>query len=119
MIKNRKQINVTIIIIVTLIQLLILSKISLDKVEKSQSVITEVEDTKNIRDIDKLLSDFKNCNIIDKKRENNEWIINLKISGTQEEVLSNLKYLDKFIIKNYNITFNNAKYNVDLELKDR
>lgn len=118
--KNKKDIIIILIILFTFMQGTILVKINVDKAKESQVVISEVvKEPTYIKDIDKSLSNLKNYNVINRKRDGETWIINIKLSGTKEEILLNLKSLEGFIIKSYNMTFNNNKCEVDLELKSR
>lgn len=118
--KNKKDIIIILIVLFTFMQGAILVRINVNKAKESQVVINEVEkEPTYIKDIDKSLSNLKNYNVINRKRDGESWIINIKLSGTKEETLLNLKSLEGFIIKSYNMTFNNNKYEVDLELKSR
>lgn len=118
--KYKNNIIIVLVILVTFIQCLLLFKIKNNEAKDSLSVISEIEkEPIYIKDIDNLLSGLKSYNIVNRKREDEEWIINISLNGTKEEILFNLELLDNFIIKSYNIVFNNNKYEVDLELKSR
>lgn len=118
--KYKNNIIIVLVILVTFIQCLLLFKIKNNEVKDSLSVISEIKkEPIYIKDIDNLLSDLKSYNIVNRKREDEDWIINIRLNGTKEEILLDLELLDNFIIKSYNIVFNNNKYEVDLELKSR
>lgn len=118
--KNKKDIIIVLIILFTFIQGVIFIRLRINTKEKSNPVISEIKNEPTyIKDIDESLSDLKNYNIINRKKDGDQWIINIKLSGSKEEILFNLNKLDTYIIKNYNIGFNNNNCEVNLELKSK
>ena len=119
-VKNKKKIIITLTILITFMQVIILFIVRNNKIEESKPVISSVEvDPIYIKDIDKSLSKLKGYNLTNIKREGTGWIINIKINGAKEEVLYDLKLLENFIIKSYNMTFNNDRVELELELKSK
>lgn len=119
-VKNKRDFIIILIILATFMQGVILFRVRNNKIEESKPVISSVEvEPIYIKDIDKSLSNLKSYNVINRKREGEGWVINLKINGTKEEVIYDLKSLDHFIIKSYNITFNNDRGEIDLELRSK
>ena len=118
--KNKKKFIITLTILITFMQGIILFIVRNNKIEESKPVISSVEvDPIYIKDIDKSLSNLKSYNLTNIKREGTGWIINIKINGAKEEVLYDLKLLENFIIKSYNMTFNNDRVELELELKSK
>ena len=119
-VKNKKKFIITLTILITFMQGIILFIVRNNKIEESKPVISSVEvDPIYIKDIDKSLSNLKSYNLTNIKREGTGWIINIKINGAKEEVLYDLKLLENFIIKSYNMTFNNDRVELELELKSK
>lgn len=119
-VKNKKNFIITLTILITFMQGIILFIVRNNKIEESKPVISSAEvDPIDIKDIDKSLSNLKNYNLTNIKREGTGWIINIKINGAKEEVLYDLKLLENFIIKSYNMTFNNNRVELELELKSK
>lgn len=88
--------------------------------KESQSVANIIEINEvYIKDIDKKLSDLNDCNVVNRTRDGEGWIIEVNITGTKDDLLSDLNLLDNFNIISYNITFNNNKGDMNLELKSR
>lgn len=88
--------------------------------KESKSIINIVE-AKDIyiKDIDIYLSYLKNCNVVNRTRDDEAWIVDVNITGTRDELLSDLNLLNNFNIISYNIAFNNNKGDMNLELKSR
>lgn len=119
-VKNKKNFIITLTILITFMQGIILFIVRNNKIEESKPVISATEvDPIYIKDIDKSLSNLKNYNLTNIKREGTGWVINIKINGAKEEVLYDLKLLENFIIKSYNMTFNNDRVELELELKSK
>lgn len=111
---------VVLITILTCFQLIIFFSAQTKTTEVTKSVINlEVKENKLIKDVDSLIVGLKNYKVISRVKDENSWIINIKLIGTKDEVIYDLKSLDKFIVKNYNINFKNDNYEVELELKNK
>lgn len=118
--KNKKFILASIVILITFIQGLIILVVGIGNEEESHSVISIIEEEPmQLKEIDEFLIDLMNYKVINRRKIENNWVINLKIQGTKEEIIYDLNALDNFIVNSYNIKFNNNNGEVNLELKSR
>lgn len=117
--KNKKEIIAVAMIFITFVQGIIYLYIRENKNE-SKSVLSVVEENPiYIKDIDKSLSNLKNYNVVNRSKDEEDWVINVNIRGTKEELLSDLNLLGDFNIMSYNIEFVKTKGDMNLELKSR
>lgn len=118
--KYKKDILIILLIIFTVIQYVIFIGIKKDKEGKSELVVSKIENEPTyIRDINKNLVKLKNYNVTNIKREEGEWLIDMELKCTKDEMIYNLNLLDNFIIKKYSLTFSENMGTVNLELKSR
>lgn len=84
--------------------------------EKSQYTSAAEPEYKDLSQLNRDMSILKNAVILRAHKENNIWCVELKLSGGKQEILEEMKKLEKYEIKNYIISKNNTENCVIIDL---
>ena len=84
--------------------------------EKSQYTSAAEPIYKDLSQLNKEISILKNAAILNAHKENNIWCVEVKLSGGKQEILEDMKKLEKYEIKNYAISKNNTENCVIIDL---
>lgn len=84
--------------------------------EKSQYTLAVEPEYKDLSQLNRDISILKNAVILRAHKENNIWCVEVKLSGGKQEILEEMKKLEKYEIKNYIISKNNTENCVIIDL---
>ena len=117
--KNNKLLY-SIVIFITIFQLIILIFNKKDYSEEVVSCITEVKNVKYIKDIEREFNNINNSTILSyNKIDKSNWIIKCVLKGSKTEVLNALDKIEDYYINNYNLSYDKEKILLELELKSK
>lgn len=76
--------------------------------EKSITTSADLAKTqyKDLSQLNREISSLNNAIILNANKENNIWCIQVKLSGSRQEILDEMKKIEKYEIKNYIISKN-------------
>lgn len=118
--ENKNKIIIVVVILITFVQSVVLLKFKINKSNDSKSVISVVEKKHLlVKDIDKSLTNLKGYNVVNIKKDVDDWIVNVDIECSKEDLIYDLKSLTNFNIKSYSLNINNDKCGMNLELKSK
>lgn len=86
--------------------------------EKPITTSTDLEKTqyKDLSQLNREISSLNNAIILNANKENNIWCIQVKLSGSRQEILDEMKKIEKYEIKNYIISKNNGENYVIIDI---
>lgn len=114
-----KNIIISVIIILAVIQSLYIYKSNEILKYKSCSVQNTITSKKSLLDFYKELNCLKEKNIIGANEVNGKWYIKLKIEGSRNNILDELRKLQIYNINDYTINHNNDNNILIVEISDK
>ena len=80
------------------------------------SVDLEKEQYKDLSQLNREISKLNNATILNANKDNNIWCMQLKLSGSKEEILNEMKKLETYEIENYIISKNTIENCVIIDI---
>ena len=118
MISKLKKSIIALLLLVLFIQIC-LNNILSGKINKTSMVMSTNLEKNNYKDLSQLnkeISSLNNAVILNANKDNNKWCMQVKLSGSREEILNELKKLEKYQIENYIISKSNMENCVIIDI---
>ena len=112
------------LLIITMIILIFVQVFLINKIGETKNVIVynaqkSIEPKKTLKEIIEELSFLKEKNILSAKKNNEKWVIEIKIQGSKETLLNEISKLKNYDISDYIISKNQGKNAIILEISPK